>query len=64
MKTPHPNPLIEGFCRALAKPFSPLEELTIHLEAALYAAKNTRKTEAARMKELRTRIKLMPVDGI
>jgi hypothetical protein len=64
MKTPHPNPLIEGFCRALAKPFSPLEELTIHLEAALHAAKDTSKSEADRMKELRTRIKLMPTGEI
>jgi hypothetical protein len=61
MKTPHPNPLIEGFIRGLTTPFTPLEELTIHLEAALYAAKDTSKSEAARMKELRTRIELMPV---
>jgi hypothetical protein len=55
---------MNAFFRAVGKPITPLEDLTIHLQAALDCAKDTSKTEAQRMKELRTRIKLLPVDGI
>jgi hypothetical protein len=40
--------LITAFCRGIAKPLSPLEDATIHLEAD-------------RMRELKTQIKLMPL---
>jgi len=57
---PRPNPLIAGFCRALARPITALEEITIHLEAAIDCARDETRSEADRMKELRTRLELMP----
>ena len=60
MKTPRPNPLIAGFCRALAKPITALEEITIHLESALDCARDESRSEQDRMRELKLRIQLMP----
>jgi hypothetical protein len=53
--------LMNAFFRAVGKPITPLEDMTIHLQAALDCAKDTSKTEAARVKELKLRIQLMPV---
>jgi hypothetical protein len=58
------NPLIDGFIAAIAKPFTPLETLTVYLEAALDCARDTSRSEQDRMRELRLRISLMPVDEI
>ena len=60
MNTTHPNPLIAGFIAGLTKPITALEEITIHLEAALDCARDESKTEAERVRELRLRLELMP----
>jgi hypothetical protein len=62
--TPHPNPFVAGFCRELARPFTPLETLTVYLEAALDCARDESKTEAERVKELRLRLELMLPDAV
>jgi hypothetical protein len=60
MNTTHPNPLIAGFIAGLTKPITALEEITIHLEAALDCARDATRSEAERVKELKLRIQLMP----
>jgi len=39
-----------------------LERITVHLEAALHVANDTKRTEEDRIAELRKRIRLMPVE--
>jgi hypothetical protein len=58
------NPFLDGFRRAIAKPFTPLETLTVYLEAALDCARDEGKTEGERVKELHLRISLMPTGEI
>jgi hypothetical protein len=51
--------LIQIFCRAMIPP-TPLERLETHLEAALEVARDESRTEAERLRELNTRLRLMP----
>jgi hypothetical protein len=58
---------VHRISRSFFKCFTPpteLERIEAHLEAALDCARDTSKSEADRMRELRTRIKLMPTGEI
>jgi hypothetical protein len=51
--------LLAIFRRAIRPP-TPLERLETHLEAALEVARDESRTEAERLQELKTRLRLLP----
>lgn len=52
------NSIVSAFCRGFT-PITPLERLETALECALLVVKDTSRTEAGRMRELKTRVSLM-----